>query len=355
MGLTPTEVGRAFQMCTPSAAVPDGNGAGVAAYDRSAVDTFDFHHSMLADKVRTSSFLRAVMEVVRPGDVVVDIGSGTGVLSLFAAMAGASHVYSIEREPVIEVAREIAVRNGLSERVTFISGFSPDVEIPELADVLVTETIGNVGFDEGIVAWVADARKRFLKPGARIVPGRVDAVASLVSVPRDFRTIQEWSNPLHTLDFSPLTRIARNSLLWTELSPAAIVTEPTVVFGTDFSVDAPTLVGHVREEAIKDAFVHGIGVWFRSDLTPSATITNGPPNSVPSWEQGFLPIDEPIEVSAGDRVEFEVSSLDSGAEWTWRVGSGRTHRTSEGQLATQSRMRTAQSSPNERSDDAESG
>ena len=327
----------------------------MSGYDRSAVDTFDFHHSMLADKARTSSFLRAVMEIVRPGDVVVDIGSGTGVLSLFAAMAGASHVYSIEREPVIEIAKEIAIRNGLSERVTFIAGSSPDVEIPELADVLVTETIGNVGFDEGIVAWVTDAKKRFLKPGARIVPGRVDAIASLVSVPRDFRMIQEWSNPLHTLDFSPLTRIASNSLLWTELSPAAIVTEPAVVFATEFSEDAPPLVGRVRGEAIKDAIVHGIGVWFRSELTPSVTISNGPPNSVPSWEQGFLPIDQPIEVSAGDRLEFEASSSDSGAEWTWRVGSGRTHSTSEGQLATQNRMRTAQLSPNERSDDAESG
>jgi hypothetical protein len=327
----------------------------VSGYDRSSVDTFDFHHSMLADRVRTSSFLRAVMDTVHPGDVVVDIGSGTGVLSLFAAMAGASHVYSIEREAVIEVAKEIAARNGLSTKVTFIAGSSPEVEIPERADVLVTETIGNVGFDEGIVAWVADAKRRFLKPDARVVPRRVDALASVVSIPRDFEAIQEWSNPLHTLDFSPLARVARNSLLWTELSPAAIVTEPTVVFGTDFSQDAPPLVGRVRVEAIKDASVHGIGVWFRSDLTPSTTITNAPPNPVPSWEQGFLPIDEPIDVTVGDHVEFEVSSSDSGDEWTWRVGSGRIHSTGEGLLVTQNKMQATQLSLNERSDDAESG
>jgi hypothetical protein len=115
------------------------------------------------------------------------------------------------------------------------------------------------------------------------------------------------------------------------------------------------LVGRVREEAIKDASVHGIGLWFRSDLTPSTTITNAPPNSVPSWEQGFLPIDEPIDVTVGDHVEFEVSSSDSGAEWTWRVGSGRTHSTGEGQLVTQNKMQATQLSLNERSDDAESG
>ena len=327
----------------------------MSGYDRAAVDTFDFHHSMLADSVRTSSFLSAIMRTVRPGDVVVDIGSGTGVLSLFAAMAGASRVYAIEREPVIEVAREIAVLNGFSARITFIAGSSHQVEIPERADVLVTETIGNLGFDEGIVAWVADAKKRFLKPDAQIVPGRLDTIASLVSVPRDFTTIQEWSNPLHTLDFSPLARVARNSLAWTELSPAAIVTEPAVVLTTDFSENPGPLAGRVSEEVIKDAFVHGIGVWFRSDLTPGVTITNAPPNQVPSWEQGYLPIDEPFKVSAGDRVEFEVSSSDSGAEWTWRVGSGRTHRSSEGQLVTHTMTKSAQLSPNERSDDAESG
>ena len=80
----------------------------MSGYDGCAVDTFDFHHSMLAHEVRTSCFLRAIMETVKAGDVVVDIGAGTGVLSLFGVMAGASRVYSIEREPIIEVARKIA-------------------------------------------------------------------------------------------------------------------------------------------------------------------------------------------------------------------------------------------------------
>ena len=107
---------------------------------------FDFHHSMLVDEVRTSSFLRAILTTVKAG-----IGSGTGVLSLFAVMAGASRVYSIEREQIIEIAREIASQNGVSDSIVFIEGSPLEVEIPERADVLITETIGNVGFDEGII------------------------------------------------------------------------------------------------------------------------------------------------------------------------------------------------------------
>lgn len=295
------------------------------------------------------------MEVVEPGDVVVDIGSGTGVLSLFAAMAGASRVYSIEREPVIEIAGEIASRNGLSELVTFIAGSSLEVDIPERANVLITETIGNVGFDEGIITWIADAKKRFLKQDALVVPGRVDAVASLISVPRDFRAIEKWSQPLQTLDFTPLTRIARNNLLWTDLSPAAVVTEPVVVFGTDFSGEPEPMSGSVRVEAVKDSLVHGIGVWFRSSLTPSIEITNAPPNAVPSWEQGFLPLDAPIEIAAGDRVAFAVSTSASGAEWTWQVGSGRIHNTIDGQLSGRRVIDVAQPSHIERSNHAENG
>lgn len=305
----------------------------MSGYDGSAVDTFDFHHSMLMDEVRVSSFLTAILATVKPGDVVVDIGSGTGVLALLAAKAGASHVYAIEREPIIEIAREIASLNRLSETIDFIEGSSLDVEIPDRADVLITETIGNVGLDEGIITWVADAKKRFLKRDASVVPRDVGVVASLVSVPQDYRLIDRWAQPVLTLDFAPLSRVARNNILWTDLSPAAIVTPPAVVFSTDFSSEVESLSGSVRTEALNDAVVHGIGLWFRSMLTASITLTNAPPNEVPSWEHGFLPLDDPIEVRAGEPVAFEVSSSATGAEWTWKVGSGRFHSTGEGRLS----------------------
>jgi hypothetical protein len=254
------------------------------------------------------------------------------VLSLFAVMAGASRVYSIEREPVIEVAREIASRNGMTESIVFLEGSSLDIEVPGKADVLITETIGNVGFDEGIISWVADAKRRFLKSDAALVPQRVDAMASLVSVPRDYAAVDRWSHPLLALDFSPLSRIVRNNVLPVDMSPAAIVTPPAVVFGTDFSSEPELLSGSVQGEALKDAVVHGIGIWFRSSLTASLTLANGPPNPVPSWEQGLLPLNAPIEVHAGDQLRFEISTSGSGAEWTWQVASGSTQGSRDGRI-----------------------
>ena len=139
-------------------------------YDKTPLDLLEYHHSMLADKVRTQTFQRAIAQQVRPGDVVMDIGCGSGILSYFACMAGAKRVYAIEKGPMFELAKMLCQQNGFSDKVVFINEWSTKVTLPEPADVLLTETIGNIGFDEGIIGWILDAKKRNLKPDARIVP-----------------------------------------------------------------------------------------------------------------------------------------------------------------------------------------
>ena len=302
----------------------------MSGYDDSAIGSFDFHDSMLADVQRTESFLKAIMATVKAGDVVVDIGSGTGVLSMFAAMAGARMVYAIEREPIIHVAREIAATNGLADKITFIEGSSEDVELPELADVVVSETVGSIGLDEGIMVWAADARRRLAKPDAAFIPSQVDVRAALVDVPRDFEPINRWSNRLLTLDFSALRRIVVNSVMWAEISPAAVMSEAsTMIRGAvgSYSLETESAEAFVR----KDGVVHGIGVWFTADLAPGITISNAPPNGVPSWDQGLLAVDEPFSVSRGDTVPIELVASYDGSQWDWRVGDQRLS-TSDGAL-----------------------
>ena len=132
-------------------------------YGNTEAELLDYHLSMLVDEPRMRAFARAVRRSVRPGDVVLDIGAGTGVLSFLACSAGASRVYAVEQGPVIELARGLSERNGFDDRVVFINDWSTAVELPELADVVVTETIGNAALDEGIIAWTIDARHRLLR------------------------------------------------------------------------------------------------------------------------------------------------------------------------------------------------
>ena len=71
-------------------------------YDRTILETVEYHRTMLADRVRMGSYLRAILKTVEPGDVVLDIGSGTGILAYFACMAGARRVYAVEQDPIVE-------------------------------------------------------------------------------------------------------------------------------------------------------------------------------------------------------------------------------------------------------------
>ncbi|MFO0677578.1 MAG: 50S ribosomal protein L11 methyltransferase [Polyangiaceae bacterium] len=141
------------------------------------------HAAMLDDRARTSAFVEAVAKVVRPGDVVVDIGTGTGILAMAAARAGARRVYAVESSAIAKVARRAIVANGFSDVVEVVEGWSTEVTLPERCDVLVTELIGDDPLCERIVEVVADARKRLLKDDARVIPEEL--VVSVVPVTLD--------------------------------------------------------------------------------------------------------------------------------------------------------------------------
>ncbi len=93
---------------------------------------------LLADDPRVDAFREAIESVVRPGQIVLDLGTGIGTYAMFAARAGAT-VYAVDGNPVIEIARQLAADNGLAERITFLEGWATDLEPPERADILVFE------------------------------------------------------------------------------------------------------------------------------------------------------------------------------------------------------------------------
>lgn len=146
-----------------------------------------FHAQMLNDRARTEAFIGALREIVQPEDVVVDIGTGTGVLAIAAAKAGARSIYAIEASAIGGVAAEMFVQNGVADRVKLVRGWSTHVSLPEKATVMVSETIGNDALGEGIVETVLDARRRHLVPGARLVPRRIRVLAIPCTLPDDVR------------------------------------------------------------------------------------------------------------------------------------------------------------------------
>ena len=140
----------------------------------------DEHLGYVADELRNQRFREAVALAVKPGDVVVDLGCGSGLLGLLCLKAGASRVIAIDSTPIIEIARETIARAGYGDRCDVISGKSFRVGISEPADVVICDHVGYFGFDYGILELLRDARARFLKPSGTLLPSRLRLNLGLV-------------------------------------------------------------------------------------------------------------------------------------------------------------------------------
>lgn len=154
-----------------------------AEVPRPASRGLGMHLELLDDRERTDAFLAAIAATVRPGDVVVDLGSGSGVLAMAAVRAGAARVYAIEASDFAEVAAAAFSANGMADRITLLRGWSHRLELPERADLLISEILGNDPLGEGVLRFLPDAASRFLKPGGRLLPARLEVMASLLQRP----------------------------------------------------------------------------------------------------------------------------------------------------------------------------
>ena len=163
---------------------------------------YEHYYGMLADKVRMQAYRDAIFKTVRSGDVVVDLGAGTSLLSIWAIQAGASKVYAIEKTNAIELAKEIAKANHCLDKIEFINKNSMDVELPEKANVLISETLGSFGIDENTLQFTIDARNRFLQQGGIILPQSLELFVAPVEDKNTYDKLDFWRQ-IPDINFSP--------------------------------------------------------------------------------------------------------------------------------------------------------
>lgn len=267
------------------------------------------HLMMLQDAPRMRAFERAIRRTVRPGDRIVDLGCGTGILGFMALRAGASHVDAIDRGPVIETARRIARENGFEERMTFHRAESTKVRLRRRADVLITETLGDLGVGEGMRASIRDARRRLLRPGARIVPERVWICAEPVSAPGLF---DRYYRRRRVAGF-------RYDAMWDRLQhcgfrvngerPRPLGRAKRIV-----ELDGPgPLEGTVAWEAT--GRLHGVVVSFEARLAAGVTLRS---RRTDHWRAVFLPV-APARVRGRIELTLQVTGEDE-IHWSGRAG-----------------------------------
>lgn len=297
--------------------------------DRVVEATFDSpsaHVSMLEDRVRTSAFIQALEELVQPDDVVVDIGTGTSILAMAAARAGARHVYAIEATPLGRQAREVVEANGLGERVTVVEGWSTRVDLPEQGTLAVAEILGSDALEERALPVLLDARKRLLTPDVRLVPARIRIFGVPLTVPQERlehltftpANTERWSE-WYGLELGGLTDYTAR--LWQRLTvgiedvqdwPA--LSEPVLLAEVDLAtLESPIIESVVEATATASGDATGVTAFFEADLSPGVTISTSPALDAPpnSWGLPVWLAPQPARLVRGEpfRVGYAYTGL----------------------------------------------
>ena len=146
---------------------------------------------MVIDERRTRPYVEALKRTVKPGDVVLDIGTGTGFFAFLAAQLGAARVYAIEPDDAIDVARLCAANNVDSDRIRWIQGMSTEIDLPERVDVVIGDLHGTLPFFKHNIESLKDARTRHLKPGGHLFPCRDVLYVAPASADAEYDTVRK--------------------------------------------------------------------------------------------------------------------------------------------------------------------
>jgi protein arginine N-methyltransferase 1 len=294
--------------------------------NRRLFSDFTQHDRMLADSARTEAYWEALEKHLGEGDVVIDLGSGTGVLSFFAARQGA-RVHAVEHGPIVEAAQAVARANDI-DNVEFHRIHSRRLELPEKADAIIHEQIGDALFDERVVENIADLRDRLLKPGGKIFPSLLDLYIEPVQLRDDLRAPFAWEQNLHGVDFQalePFTEMS-GSYLYKSLRPfphGQLLCRPEPVVSIDLHTatpaDLPKQISYERP-VTSAGFFDGYCVYFDARFDEEIWFSSSPECPTTNWATPLLRV-HPRRVETGDTITLELTASDLAmpSSWRWQV------------------------------------
>ncbi|GAQ90592.1 protein arginine N-methyltransferase [Klebsormidium nitens] len=351
--------GRAGRTSTDGAAI----GAGISPNDQVYFESYantGIHEEMIKDRSRMDTYQQAIMRNAAyiSGCAVLDVGCGTGILSIFCARAGARKVYAVDASGIAEHAERIVADNGFADVITVIRGKMEEVELPEKVNVIVSEWMGYVLLYESMLDSVIYARDRWLNPGGLMLPSVATLYINPVSDPELYENSIDFWQDVYGINMTSLIPSAKKSVLSEPavglVSVENVLSWPAVIKRIDCTSATKDDVSRVeaafKVTSMMMAELHGFVLWFdvnfpiRSEgsadvnMVASAkqgqveietgtrsqdtgtlqgqngsgksdgmlTLSTGPEKQPTHWQQTILYIDEPVRVDQDDVIEGKV-------------------------------------------------
>lgn len=262
------------------------------------------HEDMLKDKVRTLSYRRAIFEnpsLIR-NKVVLDVGCGTGILSMFAAKAGARKVYAVERSSIVEYARQIIAENGFQDKIEIIQGIAEEIELPEKVDVVVSEWMGYALLYESMLPSVIFARNKFMKETGTMMPSYARMkIAAIEDVAYKQKKIGYWDD-VYGFNYEPIKDWALMEPLVDTVPQDRIVTDDDMLVEfdlnkcqkEDLSVSANFTLWPFQRDTIS-AFVVWFDVFFKGG-DKEIELSTSPYAQSTHWSQSIFYLKDDLAV-----------------------------------------------------------
>ncbi len=286
------------------------------------------HKVMLQDVVRTDAYQRAIEEVVSPGSSVLDFGCGTGILSIFAARAGAEKVIAVDRSPFIGKAQEIALANGFPN-IEFYHDDHQSLELAEKVDLIVSEWMGHCLFYEAMLEPLIAVRDRFLGEKGVMIPAEVSLHAGLVCDRELLEDLSFLRDKPYDVDFSAISAAPFRQSDLVTLQPESILKSIAHLGSMDMHTikradDPRVFSGRVYPSRKSEIFA--LCGWFSSRLCEGVGFGTGPGDLPTHWDQILFPLPEPFAVDPSRELTITLSPLTEqvGKEqyWSWSVTDG---------------------------------
>ncbi|WP_176496466.1 50S ribosomal protein L11 methyltransferase [Sphingomonas sp. HMP6] len=264
-----------------------------------------WHFSIVRDQVRNAAYDAALRRAVFPGCTVLEIGTGSGLLAMMAARAGAGRVVTCEADPAVAAAARATIgRNGFADRITVLTAHSTALDPSEIcgpADILVSEIVSNDMVSEGALPAHADAVPRLLKPGGTVIPVRGRMRIALMD---DGGSVQPDLTEIDSFDLSPFNRL-RRPYREIPVGNASITlrSDAADLFAFDFARGPWHGARTHMLLRSRGGRVRGVVQWIALDLDDETLYENMPaPSASSCWAAIFWPFVEPLATVPGEAV-----------------------------------------------------